>query len=235
MVQSTLENKVVTATGAGKSTVPVSTSEVELLGSVLTRAFYSDPRAEYILPYAETRGAVLSWLFDSAIIAAGRLWDDVYTIQDASGVALWVRPGSELTLERFLINGAISLPLNFDRSSIMRWIHVIRYFKCVRRSVMDKQYWRLIALRADASRPSNHGELVDPILTKADSEHRPCYVETFDDNELPFYAQRGFRIIGAGKIPKDGPKFWALVRPPRPWPQGALRFRSGDAHRIIKC
>lgn len=193
MVHSTLEDKGVIVTGAGKGTVPVSTSEVELPGSVLTMAFYSDPRAEYILPYAETRGAVLSWLFDSAIIAAGRFWDDVYTIQDASGVALWVRPGSELTLERFLINGAISLTFNFDRSSIMRWIHVIRYFKCVRRSVMDKQHWRLIALRADPSRPANQGKLVDPILTKADSELRSCYVETFDDKDLPFYEEH--RVI----------------------------------------
>src|SRR5689334_17702195 len=34
--------------------------------------------------------------------------------------------------------------------------------------------------------------MLNPVLTEADWDLRPCYVETFDERDLPFYQQRGF-------------------------------------------
>jgi hypothetical protein len=56
--------------------------------------------------------------------------------------------------------------------------------------------------------------LIKPVLARADSGGVPCYLETFNEKDLPFYKTHGFRIIAAGGIPGGGPDFWAMVRPP---------------------
>jgi len=56
--------------------------------------------------------------------------------------------------------------------------------------------------------------IVEPVLSLADSEGLPCYVETFNPENLPFYKKLGFRIEGAGRIP-GGPNFWSMVRRPQ--------------------
>ena len=209
--------------------VRIRTSEVELLGKALTRAFYNDPCAKYIFPDAHARGALSSWFFASAIIRASRFSGEVYTTVNHDGGALWIPPGSEWTIEQAFRTEMPSLPFQFDRSSIKRWISVIRYFESVRRIVSDKLHWRLVALGTDPSKPGavSRATLIDPILAKADSELRCCYVETFNDEDLLSYQEQGFQIAGAGQIPKGGPSFWSLVRPPRPYANKIPPMRGG--------
>jgi hypothetical protein len=46
----------------------------------------------------------------------------------------------------------------------------------------------------------------------AEGDVQSCYVETFNETDLPFYTESGFQIAGAGRIPEGGPNFWALIR-----------------------
>ena len=197
--------------------VRIRTSHVESLGNVLTRAFYNDPGVQYILPDARTRREVLSWFFTSVAIRTSRLCGEIYTTINVDGGALWIRPGVELTIRHAVRTEMLSLPFRLDRSSIARWINVSGYLESVRRRVADEQHWYLIALGTE---PSKTGEairhaLMAPVLARADWDLRSCYVETFHERDLRFYQQCGFQIAGAGQIPKGGPSFWALVRPPR--------------------
>ena len=56
---------------------------------------------------------------------------------------------------------------------------------------------------------------IEPILERADSSGLPCYLETFNDKNLSFYKDEGFRIAAAGNIPHGGLDFWAMIREPR--------------------
>jgi hypothetical protein len=197
--------------------VPIRTSQVEMLGSVLTRAFYDDPGVDYILPDARTRRPVLSWFFRSVAIRTSRLCGEIYTTANVDGGALWIRPGVDLTIGHAVRTEILSLPFKLDRLSITRWINVNRYLESVRRQLAEKLHWYLIALGTDPSKTGKalRQALMAPVLATADWDLRSCYVETFHETDLPFYEQSGFQIAGAGRIPNGGPSFWALIRPPR--------------------
>src|SRR5215468_9350432 len=107
--------------------VRIRTSQHELLGSVLTRAFYDDPGVTYILPDARTRRSILSWFFNSVAIRASRLCGEIYTTANVDGGALWISPGVELTIRHAVKTEMLSLPFTLDRSSITRWINVNGY------------------------------------------------------------------------------------------------------------
>jgi hypothetical protein len=196
--------------------VRIRTSQVELLGSALTRAFYDDPGVIYILPDPHVRRVALSWFFTSVAIRTSRLCGEIYTTVNVDGGALWIRPGVELTMEHAVRMETPSLPFKLDRRTIKRWIKVSRYLESIRRNLADKPHWYLIALGTEPSTTgkATRGALMAPVLATADWDLRSCYVVTFNEEDLPFYEQSGFQIAGAGQIPKGGPSFWALIRPP---------------------
>jgi hypothetical protein len=197
--------------------VRIRSSQIELLGSVLTRAFYDDPGVAYILPDALTRRSVLSWFFTSVAIRISRLCGEIYTTMNVDGGALWISPGVELTIGHAVRTEMLSLRFKLDRSSITRWINVNAYLESVRRQMTDKLHWYLLALGTEPSITGNaiRRTLMAPVLATADWDFRSCYVETFHGKDLPFYEQCGFQIAGAGRIPNGGPNFWTLIRPPR--------------------
>jgi GNAT superfamily N-acetyltransferase len=42
----------------------------------------------------------------------------------------------------------------------------------------------------------------------------PAYLETPNPLTLPLYARHGFEPIGEWDVPKGGPRFWSMLRPP---------------------
>ena len=196
--------------------VRIRTSQVKLLGSVLTESFFNNPGVSYILPDAHMRRSVLSWFFTSVAIRASWLCGEIYTTENVDGGALWISPGVELTIGHAIRTEILSLPFKLDRASIKRWITINRYLESIRKHVAEKLHWYLLALGTEPSTgQATRLALMAPVLATADWDLRPCYVETFHEKDLPFYEQSGFQIAGAGKIPHGGPNFWTLIRPPR--------------------
>jgi hypothetical protein len=58
------------------------------------------------------------------------------------------------------------------------------------------------------------GALMQPILTRAGVEGLPCYLETQNERNLPFYERHGFEVISDGEVPKCGLRVWANETPP---------------------
>jgi hypothetical protein len=197
--------------------VPIRSSQVALLGTILTRAFYNNPGVAYVLPDPVVRGSVLSWFFTSVALRVSRLCGEIYTTANVDGGALWICPGANLTIGHALRAEISSVPQKLDRSTLARWINVNTHLDSVRHHLADKLHWYLIAL---GTKPSTdraiRRALMAPVLATADWDLRSCYAETFHEGDLPFYERCGFQIAGAGQIPKGGPSFWTLIRPPRP-------------------
>src|SRR5262249_54404437 len=199
--------------------------KVEPLGPALVRCFYDAPAVTYILPDPHVRRVVLPWFFTAVAIRASRLCGEIYTTANVDGGALWLRPGVESTIGQAAMSERLSMPFRLDRLSITRWISVNRYLEAARRDLADKSHWQLVALATERSKNgiSSRGLLVAPVLAAANRNLQPCYVTTFNELELPFYEEWGFRIAGAGKIPNSGPSFWALIRTPnRHFPMRAV-------------
>ena len=58
------------------------------------------------------------------------------------------------------------------------------------------------------------GVLMQPILMRAGAEGLPCYLETENERNVPFYERHGFEVVSDGEVPKRGLRVWAMVRNP---------------------
>jgi len=192
-------------------------SQVEYLGSVLSRAFHNEPSAIYVLPDEAARSAVLPRFFKSVAIRASQMYGEIYTTAGVNGGALWISPGYASSLGRVLKTGILEMPLKVGRSTLKRWLNLSAHVQWVHRRLVAGPHWYLMTLGVEPSsvEPIIAGALIQPVLSLADSDQLPCYLETFRERDLPFYEEYGFRIFGVGRVPGGGPVFWSMMRAAR--------------------
>jgi GNAT superfamily N-acetyltransferase len=197
------------------SAIPLEPSQADELASVLSRVHYDEPQFRYMMPDERARLRLLPGLFHIAIRASQR-YGEIYTTQSIDGGVLWIRPGSGLTLGS-MTRTEFSSMLQWEWAHLRRWINIGLRLDEVHQQLIKGSHWYLLALGVEPSKQREPvgGKLIEPLLSRADSDSVPCYVETFNERDLAFYKRHGFRIAGGGKIPMDGPDFWAMIRAPR--------------------
>jgi len=210
--------------GAGvKSTLPsasvarLQVSQTEALATMLSRSFQNEPNFVYIIPDEQARRISLRWFFQMAAIPASRLFGEICTTNQIDGASLWIRTGTGFTFERMIRNATRRMPLKLDLQALRRSINLGARVEKARHRLVRGPHWYLLALGVEPSidRCALSGLLIEPVLSRADSDKIPCYVEIFDERDLCFYEKLGFRVEGAGKIPHVGPSFWAMIRSPK--------------------
>jgi hypothetical protein len=203
-------------------------SQVEFLGKVLSRAFYNEPSIRYMMPDERVRRALLPWFFSSVVIPASQLYGEIYTTANIEGGALWISPGRAFTFGRIVRTGILAVPFKVGWGTFKRCMNLTARVEEVHKRLAGGPHWYLAAHGVEASKPEKAiaGALIEPVLSRADSDGLPCYLETFDERDLPFYEERCFRIAGAGRIPGGGPNFWALMKRPRGFHLNSLRNNS---------
>jgi hypothetical protein len=193
------------------------TGQIDLLAIILSRAFHEQPTFTYLIPDERERRAVLPWFFRSLAIRASQFCGEIYTTETVQGGALWISPGRAHTFGRVLRTGMLTAPFRLGKASFRRCLSLKARLEEVHRRVASGPHWYLMALGVESADKDNiiRAALIDPMLSRADSDGLPCYLESFNPADLPFYKSRGFRIEGAGRIAGGGPNFWALLRTPR--------------------
>jgi GNAT superfamily N-acetyltransferase len=196
--------------------IPLAPSRAEQLAGVLSRAFYNEPNFKYMIPDEQDRFRLLPRFFRIAI-HAGLQYGENYTTQNVDGGALWIRPGRALTPGPMARTEFLSTPIELGWASFRRCMTVGARLEEIRGRVVPRAHWYLMALGVDPSAQGRGigGRLIEPILSRADSERLPCYLETFNERNLTFYKRHGFRIAAAGNVPDGGPDFWAMIREPQ--------------------
>jgi len=204
-------------TPLSSSVAPLQVSQVEALATMLSRSFENEPNFVYIIPDEQARRMILRRFFQMVAIPASRLFGEICTTNQIHGASLWIRPGSGFTFERMIRNAMRGTPLKLDQASLRRWINLGARVEKARHRLVRGPHWYLLALGVEPStdRCSLRGLLTEPVLSRADSDKIPCYVEIFDERDLSFYENLGFRVEGAGGITQGGPSFWAMIRAPK--------------------
>jgi hypothetical protein len=195
--------------------IPLEASKGDYLAQVLSRALHAGPHMRYALPDEAERQTVLYWFLTSAIRAA-ELCGASYTNSAMNGGAVWVGSNSE-GIRRIAQDGLLSTGFRLTLVTMRRCVRLVASLERVRRRLVRSRHWYLIALGVEhrQDRNADRAALLRPMLYRADYEGVPCYVEAFEEQDISFYEEYGFRIEGGGRICEDGPAYWAMLRSPR--------------------
>jgi GNAT superfamily N-acetyltransferase len=189
-------------------------SQIEEASHVLARAFYNDPLQCYTFPDPKER-AKLSPAHFAAIVRYGKLAGEIWCTEGAlHGVVIWGSPGRQPNEEWLEQSGLNALPTVIGSSAYARFSEVIDHVDALHSHNVTRPHWYAMVIGVD---PSAQGQgigsaLLQPVMARADEAGIPCYLETCQPRNLPFYRKQGFKVLVEGVEPKSGLAFWTFLR-----------------------
>lgn len=184
---------------------------------VLARAFYTDPMLRCLVPDDIKRIHLLPAFF-ALVVRYCLSYGEVYTTPALEGAACWLTPGNTTpTLARILRTGVYVSPLDFGLAGLYRYLQISSYTDAVHHQAAPGQHWYLWALGVDPPYQGQGigGMLLQPVLARAGVEGLPCYLETENARNVPFYQKHGFKVISEGEVTSSRLRVWSMLREPR--------------------
>lgn len=185
----------------------------------LLGAFRDDPLYVYICPDGSRRGEAMRALL-RAVVEFTLVYGEAWTTPEVSGAACWLRPGRTAISIWQMPRTAFALPraiLRFGSDALGRATEVFGYADQAHARAVSGPHWYLWGLGVE---PAAQGRgigsgLLQPVLTRADAEALPCYLETETERNVAFYQKRGFDVVEAKRMSDSGPTLWIMLRQPR--------------------
>lgn len=184
---------------------------------VLARAFHDDPLQTYVLPDPDQRARVSPAHF-AALLRYGLKFGEVLTTADAiAGVVVWLPPdGWEITPERIADSDLGRLDALMGAEAAARFLDAIGFLEPFHHRDMPEPHWFTMVIGVD---PSQQGRgvgqaLLAPLLARADADGLPCYLETAQPANVPFYRRFGFEVLVEATEPRSGLPVWTFRRDP---------------------
>ena len=198
--------------------VPLAASQIDEAGKVLAQAFNDDPLAAYMLPKEEDRAVLLPAHF-IAVVKYGLLSGEVWTTEGrVEGVSVWLPPGRlEMNPVRMHEAGFDELPSIIGFDAVQRFTEFFQYLEPIHKRDVQAEHWYAMVIGvAPESQGRGIGDsLLQPVLTRADLEGVPCYLETVQPTNVSFYRKHGFEVIVEEVEPRSRLRFWTFRRDPK--------------------
>jgi ribosomal protein S18 acetylase RimI-like enzyme len=194
--------------------VQLEVAQTGQAAELLARAFHNDPLYMLVIPEADKRAEVLSWLFDR-VVHYSLLYGEVHTTRMLEGVACWLPPGqTELTIGRVVRSGLYATPLKMGLAAYRRFDTYMGYAGKLHKRYAPESHWYLWAVGVNPPSQGRGigGRLMEAVLVRASADGTACYLETGVERNIRFYEKHGFEVVGEGRVPGQGVQVWAMLR-----------------------
>jgi len=184
---------------------------------ILSSAFAGDPFYTFLFPDAERRAHLLPWLFDKLLSYANQ-YGLVLADSNYHGISVWLEPKHTRLLPLGVLRAGLFLfPFKVSHLELKRSIKLAQVSNQLHRQAVSTPHFYLEAVGVE---PSHQGKglgrtLVQAGISRADETRVPCYLETYNPNNLGFYGSLGFSVVGREKALPSAPQVWGLLREPR--------------------
>jgi GNAT superfamily N-acetyltransferase len=194
----------------------VRDDEFDAVGAMLGRAFEDGALSTYMIPDPHDRRRFTP-VHLTAYIRAVALAGEVWVSDDLTAAAGWLRPGARTVApELYAATGVDRLPEVIGEEAWARLGAVFAYVD-PRFAALDLPahwYLTLLGVEPELAGRGAGGAVLAPVLARADEAGVPCYLETYAEHNVGFYARHGFHVAESGTEPSSGLAYWLMVRDP---------------------
>jgi ribosomal protein S18 acetylase RimI-like enzyme len=196
--------------------VPLTASHIPHAAMIFARAFQNDPFYTCALPDPARRARVLPWL-QERLLRYGLRYGAVYTTPSLEGVAIWLGPQHPtIRVLGALQTGLFLLPMHLSLPEFRRSLRLSNYADRLHAASIAGPHLYLLQIGVE---PSLQGQGIGWALTRqglqqADRQALPCYLDTYNEGNIPSYERNGFTIVGHGQASPASAPIWGLLRKP---------------------
>lgn len=196
---------------------PATRSDIPALSAVLADAFHDDPVSIWMWPDQSARRRGLSRLFaaetryhhmagggvevalaEENSIAGATLWDPPGRWKQSTWTTLISMPATVLALgTRLRVGAEVAGTMEAAHPTLPHW------------------YLAVIGTGRD-TRGAGYGKaLLNSRLERCNAARIPAYLESSNEDNIPYYQRFGFEVTGEIVVPNGGPTLYAMWREPR--------------------
>ncbi len=200
-----------------KEIIHLLPTQFEPARRTLGQAFENYPLMTYALAKAKGHSEAVASLYGS-ILWDCLHWGEVYATSDLAGVACWLAPGQTSPNSlRLIRSGMLKLPRLFGWTGFRRLQAYGEWADKLHHEHAPGSHWYLwaIGVRPQDQGKGIAGQLVAPILARADQESLPCYLETHVEANVRIYTRLGFEVASKSTPQGHSLAVWGMVRRPR--------------------
>jgi GNAT superfamily N-acetyltransferase len=195
---------------------PLGVGEVERAAAVLARAFDADPLTRYLFPDRVERARKAPLMF-TTLARYDYLFGRVDRLDGFGAVATWLGPehGAE-TPQRLSEAGFDQLPDQVGGAPLDRLSAFYAVVEEAHRHAVAEPHWylRLIGVEPTQQGRGLGSMLLRHGLSRAHESGNGCFLETFQERNVPFYLSHGFQLVIDQTEPASGIRVWGFLRPP---------------------
>lgn len=176
----------------------------------LARAFADDPVFGYYYPDVGRLSRALPAYFD-LVVQTLAVYDEIYTIGDSAGGAVWVPPDRP-TIPEDAEEGFNARVAEIAGGDLARVVAVT--------SLMEEHHpqqtcaYLFFVGVEPAMQGRGHGSaLMAPVLRHCDAQRTPAYLEATTTRNRDLYVRHGFQVVTELTVP-GGPPLWPMWREP---------------------
>jgi ribosomal protein S18 acetylase RimI-like enzyme len=181
----------------------------------LAKAFQDYPLTRWLVPDESTRLKTQSRGFRGTV-QGGIQYGEVYaTSAKMEGLAIWYFPGEQWEPQQRKFSPQRWFSSLFaDRERMRRVRSWVDYANGIRKHVVPGRhlYLQILGVDPDYQGQGYASRLLKPMLTRADREGLPCFLDTEVEKNVKLYEHFGFKVEGEGLVPGSNVHSWAMVR-----------------------
>jgi len=195
--------------------ITLNATQIKAASHLLGKAFQDDPLMVYLIPDAGKRSRLLPSLFRVVAHYCQR-YGTVYTTSDLDGLACCLPPGQTQSTVRLVLTSLSGPPVQIGLAGLRRYMHAARYLAEAHERAALGDHWYLWALGIDPEQKGHGfgGKLLETVLQQARAQHLPCYLDTENPRNIPFYQQHGFRQVSDATIAGSDVHVYAMLWEP---------------------
>lgn len=195
---------------------PGTAADRDIVADILAQAFFDDPAFGYIFPVAAGRAVRLRRFFALIIrIAPDPGLTDI-ALDDQGrpvAVALWRAPGAWQTSTATMLLRIGSLLRAFG-TALPRAL-AMQATLDAHHPTSPHWYLQFTGCLPGAQGRGYGGAAIRARLARCDADGLPAGLETATPSNVPLYTALGFAVSEQFDVPRGGPHFWDMWRPPR--------------------
>jgi ribosomal protein S18 acetylase RimI-like enzyme len=192
----------------------LTTEDTAWASNVLEQAFSTDPLLNYIYGDKIHDAGRLSWFFRVTFRLAV-LYGECLSTTGKDGVLMMLPPDqTKMTINKMFRSGLLAAPFRMGLASFSRMMTFMDFAEKEHKAAtsLDHYYIMTVGVLPERQGVGIGKKLMTKALEIIDASNMPCYLETQNKNNIPFYQRLGFEIVSDKGLPKGGLHNWGMLR-----------------------
>lgn len=183
------------------------------LGATLADAFSDDPVFQWLIPdsHRAERGVTF---FTSIARSYLRCDKHAYLAGDGAGAAMWAAPGKWRLPQSEVVRETPASIKAFGRN-LPRALRLLMQVEALHPKESAHWYLGYLGTRCDSQGKGIGSAMLREVLTQADADRLPAYLESSNERNLTLYERHGFKVVHEFPALGRGPTIYRMWRDPQ--------------------